>query len=125
MLQIVMRSAIDSERMSEPRYSTQCPVAAPAPLSRITRRMAAFARTPGEVRPPHGTAAEAQPLESLRARTLVDQVAVDVEQRLSARQLRDHVCIPDLLEQGLGHGNLPSAGAGAGFADFMNGQKPC
>ena len=52
-----------------------------------------------QVGPPHRPAGEPQRLERLRARHLVHEVQVDVEQRRLARPLVDDVRLPDLLEQ--------------------------
>ena len=52
-----------------------------------------------QVGPPHRAAGEPQRLERLRARHLVDEVQVDVEQRRLARLLVDDVRLPDLVEQ--------------------------
>src|SRR5207249_1185946 len=41
--------------------------------------------------------------ERLRTRHLVDQVTVDIQERLSRRQLRDGVRVPDLFVKCLAH----------------------
>ena len=48
----------------------------------------------------------AQSLEGLRARDLVDEVAVDIKQAGAVRRLMHQVCVPDLVVEGawLGHG---------------------
>ena len=53
-----------------------------------------------QVGPAHLAAGGAQPLEGLRARHLVDEVAVDVEEAGAAGRLLDQVAVPDLLEEG-------------------------
>ena len=55
---------------------------------------------------PHRAAGEPQALERLRAGHLVDEVAVDVQQRRVVGRL-DRVSRPHLLEQRLAHGPLP------------------
>ena len=55
-----------------------------------------------QVRPPHPPPRQPQPIEGLRARHLVHQVAVDIEQRPFVGRL-DHVTIPDFFEQCLMH----------------------
>ena len=53
----------------------------------------------------------AQPLEGLRARDLVDEVEIDVEQRGLRGPLLDHVRLPDPLEEGApAHSSPPVAG---------------
>src|SRR5919109_2390149 len=58
------------------------------------------------VRPARLPAREPQTLERLRRGHLVNQVQVDVDERSAAlpRRWADFVELPDLLEQGLGHG---------------------
>ena len=56
--------------------------------------------------PAHGAAVGAQAGEGLRRRDLVDEVQVDVEDRLAVL-LRNDVGVPDLVIEGLaGHGGL-------------------
>ena len=57
----------------------------------------------GEVGPPHAPPGQAQAVERLGRCDLVHEVAIDVEQRAPALHLGDHVRLPDLLEQCLGH----------------------
>ena len=59
------------------------------------------------VRRPHLAAGEPQALERLRARHLVHEVAVDIEEAGSVRLLVDQMVVPDLVVQGawLGHGS--------------------
>ena len=52
------------------------------------------------VRSAHGAAVHPQALEGLRARHLVHEVQVDVEQGRLALGRRDDVLVPDLLEEG-------------------------
>ena len=59
-------------------------------------------RRESQVRPPHLAARQPKPIESLRARHLVDQVPVDVKQRRLVGLL-DHVAIPHFLKQRLTH----------------------
>ena len=47
MLQMVMRSSIESERMVDPRYSNTVPVPPPMPMRAITARIMSLADTPG------------------------------------------------------------------------------
>ena len=47
MLQMVIRSSIESERMVEPQYSNTQPVPPPMPIREIKFRMMSFAPTPG------------------------------------------------------------------------------
>ena len=58
-----------------------------------------------QVGPAHAPAGQPQAVERLRARHLVDQVTVDVEQRRLAGG-GHHVAVPDLLEQSLWHALL-------------------
>ena len=53
-----------------------------------------------QFRPAHPATRGAQPLERLRARHLVDQVAVDVDQAGAVVAPLDDVGVPDLLVQG-------------------------
>jgi hypothetical protein len=58
----------------------------------------------GEVRAPDGPASEPEPVERLRARHLVDEVEVDVEQvRLPGATLAHDVRVPHLLRQRSSH----------------------
>jgi hypothetical protein len=56
----------------------------------------------------HLTAGEAQPLERLRARHLVHQVAVDIEEASAVGLLVDQVVVPDLVVEGAGLGHWVS-----------------
>ncbi len=56
----------------------------------------------------HLAAGEAQPLERLRARHLVHQVAVDVEEAGAVGLLVDQVVVPDLVVEGAGLGHWVS-----------------
>ena len=58
----------------------------------------------GPLGPPHLAAGQPQPLEGLRAGNLVDQLQVDVEDRLLALFGMDDVVVPDLLEHRPGVG---------------------
>ena len=61
----------------------------------------------------HSAAGQPQALEGLRARHLVDEVAVDVDEARAARRLDDMV-VPDLVIQRTRHGhNVSGAGVGA------------
>ena len=55
-----------------------------------------------QIRPTHPTPGQPQPVECLRARDLMNQVAIDIEESRLLRR-RDHMTIPDLLEQCLWH----------------------
>jgi len=57
-------------------------------------------RRDGQIRPPDGTPRGAQPFECLRARHLVHQVQVDVEQHRRIDGRLDDVRVPDLAEEG-------------------------
>ncbi len=63
----------------------------------------------GRVRPPHLSAGHAQAIEGLRARDLVDEVAVDIEDTRAVGQPLHNVAVPDLVEQRarLGSGHAP------------------
>ena len=52
---------------------------------------------------------QAQALERLRARHLMDEMPVDVEQAGAVRLLVDHMVVPDLVVEGagLGHHEVP------------------
>ena len=63
------------------------------------RRDVVVHRRDRQVGAAHRPAGEPQRLERLRARHLVDEVQVDVEQRRLARPLVDDVRLPDPLEQ--------------------------
>ena len=54
------------------------------------------------VRPPHLTACETEPLESLGRSHFVDEVEVNIENRRLARAGADDVAIPDLVDHRLG-----------------------
>ena len=56
------------------------------------------------IRPAHLAAGEPQPVERLRARDLVHEVQVDVQQARG-----DLVGLPDLVEQALGHRSVSSS----------------
>ena len=58
----------------------------------------------------HLAAGHAQALEGLRARHLMDEVAVDVEKARPVILLIDDVVVPDLVIEGagFGHGSLPT-----------------
>ena len=58
----------------------------------------------------HLAAGHAQALEGLRARDLMDEVAVDVEKARPVILLIDDVVVPDLVIEGAGfsHGSLPT-----------------
>ena len=47
MLQTVMRSSIESERIAGPQYSKTQPVPPPMPMRAMKARMMSFAVTPG------------------------------------------------------------------------------
>jgi hypothetical protein len=53
--------------------------------------------------PPHGPVRHFQALEGLRARHLVDDVAVDVDERRAIRLFTDDVGIPEFFVEGAGH----------------------
>ncbi len=55
-----------------------------------------------QVRSPDPAPGQPEPVERLRAGHLMDQVAVDVQERRLLRR-GDHMAIPDFLEQGLRH----------------------
>ena len=57
----------------------------------------------------HLAARHAQALERLRARHLVDEVAVDIEQAGAVGLLVDHMVVPDLVVEGRGFMSLISA----------------
>merc|ERR1719399_1696108 len=66
----------------------------------VRRRHVVVHRRERAVGPPHGPAGEAQALEGLRRRHLVDQVAVDVDERRAGLVLgHDEVVVPDLVEE--------------------------
>ena len=65
----------------------------------VPRRHVVVGRRDRAIGPPHRAAGEPQPLERLRARDLVDEVQVDVEQVAPER-----VVVPDLLVCGACHG---------------------
>ena len=58
----------------------------------------------GEVRPPHRPLLLLQLLEGVRRVQLVQHVAVDVDQLAAVGAARDEMGVPDLVEQGFGHG---------------------
>src|SRR5262249_30062426 len=62
-----------------------------------------------------------EPRERTR-RSLVQQEAVDVEERLAAGALRDHVPIPDFLEQGLEHDRTVSPSPARSLARALRPQ---
>ena len=62
----------------------------------------------GQLRTAHGAPGEAEALERLGARDLVDEVQVDVEQVGLPVARTDHVVIPDLLNQSSRHEFDPS-----------------
>ncbi len=53
----------------------------------------------------HGAVGEAQALEGLRAGHLVDEVAVDIEERRAVRGRLHQVVVPDLVIERLGGGH--------------------
>ena len=63
------------------------------------RRDVVVHRRDGEVGAAHGAPGGAQPLERLRARHLVHEVQVDVEERAAIVVGGDDVRVPDLLEE--------------------------
>ena len=60
----------------------------------------------------HLAAGHAQALEGLRARHLVDEVAVDIEEAGAVRRLVHDVVVPDLVVEGAGLGHGPSSELG-------------
>jgi hypothetical protein len=66
-------------------------------------------RRDGEVEAADASAREAERLEGLRARDLVDEVQVDVEKRRLAPGLDDDVRVPDPVEQRPAAQRSPSA----------------
>ncbi|KNA04247.1 hypothetical protein SOVF_201420 [Spinacia oleracea] len=60
------------------------------------------------------TTGDAQPLEGLRARHLMDQVTIDIEKTGSVRVTIDDVVVPDFIIQSAGcaHGSMPCHGKG-------------
>jgi hypothetical protein len=80
------------------------------------RQHVVVGRREGEIGAPHPAARAGQPLEGAGG-SLVQQVAVDVEQRLTPGALGHDVAPPDLLEQRDGHrrrrAQLPGARAGS------------
>src|SRR3954452_2572315 len=53
-------------------------------------------------------AGDAQPLEGLRARHLMDEVAVDIEERVAVGLRLDDMVVPDLVvKRARGHGSTP------------------
>ena len=65
----------------------------------VERRDVVIHRRDRQVGPAHRAARQPQRLERLRARHLVHEVQVDVEQRRLARPLVDDVRVPDLVEE--------------------------
>ena len=52
----------------------------------------------------------AQPIESLPAAAVVDEMAIDTQERAAVTELADHMLIPDLVDDGLrGQEALPMA----------------
>ena len=62
------------------------------------RRHVVIGRCITQVRPTHGAPGSADGFEGMKA-AVMEQVAVDVQQRTPARILRHDVALPDLLEQ--------------------------
>ena len=78
-----------------------------------------------EVGAAHRTAGEAQPVEGLRARHLVEEVEVDVEQVRLALTTTHDVCVPHLLCQGPAHGqHLHETGPGRRRVQVMGDVAP-
>src|ERR1700722_10330010 len=63
------------------------------------------------LRPARLTALDAQLIESKKQLALVDQVEIDVEQRLTLRRHHDYMVGPDFFEQRprRGHSSIPSS----------------
>ncbi len=58
----------------------------------------------GEVRPPHRPLLLLQLFERMGRVQLVQHVAVDIDELAAVRAPRDEMGVPDLVEQGFGHG---------------------
>src|SRR5262249_52231705 len=77
------------------------------------------------VRRAHLAAAQAQTLERLRARDLVHEVAVDIDEAGAVRLLVDQMVVPDLVVKGarLGHSSFHPRLFGALFRWLPSGRK--
>src|SRR2546429_658736 len=134
MLQTVMRPSIDRPRMVGPRYSTRCPCPADVPVRPMRPSTMSFAVMPtgsphvlpGEsaggadapgggdvvVHRRHGQVGggdfaprQPQAFECLGGCDLVDEVQIDEQEVRFALCGTHHVGVPQLLGEGLGHGN--------------------
>ena len=66
----------------------------------------------GEIGATDAAAVQAEPVERLRRRNLVDKVEVDVEKvGIATDASGDYVTVPDLLAEGAGFGHLGLPGA--------------
>ncbi len=65
-------------------------------------------RRHGQFRPSHLTAGQTQAFERLGAGDFVNQVQIDVQERLLPRLGMHHVCIPDFFEHRARHGRSES-----------------
>src|SRR6266853_6184733 len=86
----------------------------------VARRDVVVAHRHRRVGPAHLPSGEAQTLEGLRRRHLMDQVEVDIDEERALALRGDDVTVPDLVEQGtrLGHAWCSS---GLKYADPMVG----
>ena len=77
----------------------------------LVRRDVVVHRREHELGTPHGALREAQAFERLRARDLVDEVQVDVDEVRFAPRATDDVALPDLLGKGALHASSMNAAA--------------
>jgi hypothetical protein len=64
------------------------------------------------IRPPHGAVVLLEPFERLRARHLVDDVTIDIDEAGAVGLLANEVGIPELLIEGACHGQIISGWRG-------------
>src|SRR5262245_52591746 len=95
------------------------------PLVPIGRGRVVVGGRDHRIRPPYLAAGKLEPLERLRARHLVHEMTVDVEQRRTVAFDVDGVTLPKLVVEGLRcHGWAPQARVASTGGDLQQGELP-